>query len=144
MPYFNQVENPKRQDVLQVKLTPKGLILVTQQYDAFLYQSSKETPLILQALEVYASTGSGYILQVIPDEKQKNGFRIGTDSKKSLQPWFFNSVTRVYSGESETIENPFLQGIETSPNPLIPDPVLPIDLPMGEVSLAQNSRKVTK
>lgn len=113
MAWLNKTENPLPQDVNEIKTrsSQKGIILVTSQYEVFLFSDSKLAVQLLHAVSLWVENKNmGYVLTVIPDSKEKSGFRIEKKRKGKEfipQPWF--QTLQGYSTCEEVEEsNPFL------------------------------------
>lgn len=143
MAWFNEVDNPKKMPVKKVVIRDKGLILETAMYSAYVFKSSKLHLQLMQALEVFAASGTGVVLEVFPDASEKYGFTVRPNPKGEMQEWFYNSTSGNYSNEFEDGSNPFLSTLTPPPNPLILDLSPPIEEEPAEQLSLKNGKKAT-
>lgn len=143
MTWFNEVENPKKQVVKKVVCKDKGLILETCTYSAFIFKSSKLYNQLMEALTVFASSGTGIELEIVPDQSDKFGFVVKPSSKGHMQEWFYNPTSATYSNELESLENPFLSMLTPPPNPLLSGSSLPTTTDTTVEQSSRNGRKAT-
>lgn len=142
MTWLSEVKDPKSQVVLQVKTTSstKGIILVTEEYECFLFNSSKEKRFLLQALEVWINNpeGFGKEIIVIPTKTARSGFELG---HRDITCWKYESSTGTYKAghdvEVEEDVNPFLLDT-TQPTPT------QLDLGDGSQDIAGYPRRKRK
>jgi hypothetical protein len=81
--WINEIKNPKPAAVTSVKLVPKGLILETSAYDAFIFRSHKLYPQIVSACnKSVAEAVQMKAIKVVPTDTEKSGFIIKAASDK--------------------------------------------------------------
>jgi len=115
MVWINQINQPTKALVICIKKTEKGLILITPEYDCFLYSSNQTAKFILEALEAWCSTDNiGVELWIQPNKKTKLGFDVIPG--KELVYFTGNNLWSI--NEPELAENPFL--VKESKQPIIP------------------------
>lgn len=113
MVWFNKLENPPALPINEIKVnsSKKGIILVTDEYEGFLYSDSKLALQLLHAVSLWVEDKNmGYQLTFVPDPKEKGGFRVEkAKDKKGFTPTKWFQTPQGYS-TSEVAEevNPFL------------------------------------
>lgn len=114
MVWINQIKQPTKQLVLAVKKSTKGLILITAEYDCFLYESNQTAKFILEALESWCAEDNwGVELWIQPNSKTKLGFEV-MPGKELL---YFPGTNSWSIEEPELTQNPFLvKGSKEKPN----------------------------
>lgn len=128
MVWLSDVKKPGTETVRKVKLTAskKGIILCTDQYDVFLFNSNKLVPHLKEALEVWVHNEGnfGKELVIIPSSAMKEGFEIG---HRDITQWYFDPSTGTYIAgeyvEGDDTTNPFLSDLDLLPS--IPTQALP-------------------
>lgn len=113
MAWLNKVENPLPQEINAIKTrsSAKGIILVTEQYECFLFSDSKLALQLLHAVSLWVEDKNmGYLLTIVPDSKEKAGFRVEkTKNKGNFIPKKWFQTDSGYSTTEEVEEdNPFL------------------------------------
>ena len=121
MVWLNQVKNPKEALVICVKKTEKGLILITAEYDCFLYHSNPTAKHILEALETWCDTDNwGVELWIKPNNRVKLGFEV----KPGKELEYFTKDNYWSIEEPEPEQNPFLvKSSKEKPN-IPPNPLM--------------------
>ena len=130
MVWLSDVDSPQTSTVRAVKLnaSKKGIILNTDDYDVFLFNSNKMVRFLKEALEVWVRNDGhfGKELVIIPSKALKEGFEI---AHRDITQWWFDSSTGTYlsgeEGTEELISNPFLEEPDSPPSnpPLVIPPV---------------------
>lgn len=115
MPWLSEIAKPHPCVVNSVKLIPgkDGYVIETDDYSCWLWKSDKTGLQLVQALSIFCENKQGKLLQVIPDKKQKRGFRIEPALDDSKQPigcaWHLSdSGYTIVEAEKVDEENPFL------------------------------------
>lgn len=97
------------EEIKKVK-SGKGYLLQTDSFSAFIWNNEKLTKQLIEALKVYAETGEGYVLVIMPDKSVKSKFRLAADTER-VANWFQRgndfSVHSLVS-DSPIEGNPFL------------------------------------
>lgn len=122
MAWINKVPNAQPCRVHTIKKSAKGLILITNDYDVFLYADSQQAKHILEALEYWCNgDGYGYSFEVIPDENTKLGFRIELGNEH-----FIFHQDNCWSLDESIIqsENPYITKTVKASNKATPNPLL--------------------
>lgn len=100
MAYFNQVTNPKKQLVISLVYRPKGIILVTNDYDCFIYNDNKTAIGLKELLEFYKNNESEQReLWIHPNKQTKLGFKV--EFGQPIHWYFYNSKASI---DAETID----------------------------------------
>lgn len=101
------------QEFVKVK-SGKGYLVVTEQFNCFIWNNAKETKLLIEALETYVKEPNlGRTLYVILKSPKKGEFNLGADMELALT-WhamgngFTTLLDHVSSQTSELSGNPFL------------------------------------
>lgn len=82
MTYINQIDNPSEAKVHTLKKIDKGLLLITDEYDCFLWKSSQLYKHIMEVLEFFQKNPmSSCELIIHPNPKKKEGFDIKAGKK---------------------------------------------------------------
>lgn len=125
MTWLSDVQDPKTSTVRAIKLnaSKKGIILNTDDYDVFLFNSNKMVRFLKEALEVWVRNEGhfGKELVIIPTKALKEGFEV---AHRDITQWWFDSSTGTYlageEGTEELTSNPFLEEPDSPPsNPLL-------------------------
>lgn len=120
MAWINKIDNPQSCIVHTIKKSAKGLILITSDYDVFLYADSQIAKHILEALEYWcAGDGNGFSFIVVPDKATKLGFRIELGNEH-----FIYHQDNCWSLDESSVitENPFISKTIKSANKATPNP----------------------
>lgn len=111
----NPKPKSKEYDVTEVKAVKsgKGYLLITNDFQTFLWKKSKLTQMLLQAFEVWINIepDSGFRLVIVLDPKSKDGYKVAAD-KETKVTWFTMgngfTTTEESAYSEETDLNPFL------------------------------------
>lgn len=112
-------ENPKPKnkefEVTEVKAVKsgKGYLVITNDFQVFLWKKSKVTQMLLQAFDVWINTepDTGFKLLVVLNPKLKDGYQLAVD-KEIKVTWF-----TMGNGFTTTVENAYSE--ETDLNPFL-------------------------
>jgi hypothetical protein len=75
MTWFNEIKKPQRCKVISFKITPKGMILYTSDYEIFLWANSKACKDLTAALHFWVEEDNkGYEIFIVPNPETKLGF----------------------------------------------------------------------
>lgn len=120
MVWINEVKNPSRALIHTFKKSAKGLILITADYDAFLFANTITAKHILEALHYWTKEDEiGYELWIVPDKKAKLGFTIEMGNEAII----FHQNNLWTTDESLLLdENPFIEATIKSKNKVTPNP----------------------
>jgi len=115
MVYFNQTTNPKKQLIDRVVFRPKGLILVTEAYDCFMYKESAMCQSLMDLIEFYKEHESEQLeLWVYPNKKKKSGYTI--EFGKPIR-WYFSDEKASIDSEDIQEEVDFIKKLQTLNHP---------------------------
>lgn len=101
-------------EISRVK-SDKGYLIKTDKFIAFLWKNAKVTQQLIEALDFYINSGTGYAVVVYLPDTKKADFKMAVDFDKEVT-WF-----TAKNGYTTTQEESSSQAIDPDKNPFLPD-----------------------
>lgn len=129
----NPRENGKQFPVHNIRLVKsgKGYMLETDYFFCWVWKKSKIAGYLIEAIELYISSGKGYTLFAVADKTTKDGYRLAIDPE--MESYWYELGNGSYSTQKPSCT-------ETSTgNPFLPVALSP-SIPTGETLTMLNGR----